>query len=530
MAVSVLASGCDFLGPPAGSSTEGLDIAHYSYGGFQDPAGDIVDNRSNQNMTFCGRYVARPGAGTGLITTSELSNLNDAGVSVFFICENVDIQSNSAMNGFTSTTAYKQGVSDANTCVANLKSLGVGVWVVYFAIDFDAVDSKDYPNVVSNVTSYFEGIVSVMGVTNTGLYGSGYIWQSLSFIDGPLAGKAYFWQTESTSFNGNGAYVAGQNLWQWPGKEGDSGYPPDGAPVIGGAAVDGDVAFDVYGDGFFGQYPKPKTTIGILNKISVAAPSMHYSQPAIETVVVPKYKYDQVVFADSFTTTQTSSTWPISINYPNQGNFPDTLNQYFYPIGNYSASVNGQFVGTNDFGFMFNASASYSYGYYLGNLPPVVVQPYVSSSGQVAFNITYNPPNTGASSTTTIDLTINFGLLKYPGTTTPLALGKAGKSVAYQNAISGIASGIYSTYRRIANEYVVTPSESPNSIAHGLNTIPDLFYWLIDNSGDLEIQPSTWTNIGPLAGRFGLAMDSTYIYYQVDSANQQCNIRTYENI
>ena len=312
MATTVKASGADYLGSPAGLSNEGSLVAGTTYGGFTDPYGDITDQRATTNMSFVCRYLARPGAGTGLLTTSEVSNLLAANISIVFICENVNIQSSTAFTG--QTQAFNQGVADANTCKTNLASLGISFpQVVYFAADYDyAVSLTDY------FPAYISGASSVMGLDYTGLYGDGALWKEVGVGQGGSGGASYFWQSMSAGWNGNGAVVSGQNLWQWPGSQASppSGYNPSGTLYIGGYAVDGDVALTNYFGQYQGTTPPPTPTV-IYNSPITVTPTI---TPVTQTnIITPEYKYDKVIYSNTIIGSVTSSSWPQNIEVTDTG-------------------------------------------------------------------------------------------------------------------------------------------------------------------------------------------------------------------
>lgn len=247
---------------------------------------------------------------------------------------------------------------------------------------------------------------------------------------------------------------------------------------------------------------------GSLTAATVTNPTMTYTQP-IQQSVNTKYTYDQVLFSDIFTASVSASSWPQTINGPATG-----LNQFAYAIGNYDSVVNGSDIGTNDFGFI----TAGDYGQYPGDLPSVVVQPIVDSLGNLTFAVTYNPPNPSASTSATINLTINIALLAYPNATN-LTGTSVKQIVGYANAIANVGPGPYSAYRRIAPGLDSSVGTGLTTIGHGLGNIPNLLYWVQDNSGTIEMQPAAWSDGGFVSNHFGLSMDSTNIYIYVDSAN-----------
>lgn len=258
--------------------------------------------------------------------------------------------------------------------------------------------------------------------------------------------------------------------------------------------------------------PPPSPTVpGTLTVASVSGPAISYTQPAKQTVNLPTESYDQVLFSTTYNTSVTSSSWPVTVNYPNTG-----LSQYAYPIGNYRYSINGD-SNLNDYGFI-NAG---DYGQFPGTLPTVVVQPIVSSSGGLSFIVTVN----NLSGSVTVSLSLNIALLAYPNTTN-VPLATVQQQVARSNAIAKIALSAYSTYRRIYSDSSV--GTSTTTVAHKQNTIPNILYWGQDTTGTIEPQPVTWGSGGHTTA-LGISMDATNIYFYVDAANTKCWFRIFKD-
>jgi len=489
---TALYSGCDFF---SYWSTAPQDVAGTVYAGTGSngssgpPAGT--------KMTFVGQYL-------DVITSGQLAALNAYGISVFFFYENSgsgSIQPSFNVNYLAATT-YAQGVIDANACLSALSTLGIGPWPVYFAVDYDATT---LPQQIA-LGNYFEGVYDTMGAANACIYGSGFIVTAINLqLNGSGRLALPMWcQSRSSGWSGNGNYSnstgSTQTLWQWP-----PGYSPSGGVTINGHGVDGEFAYATN----FGQYPYTAGT-GVLTYATVTNPSITYTQPEPQTIIVPKYKYDRALFSKVYPTSVTASSWPQTITYGSTG-----INQYAYPFGNYTASVNGGPSQTNDFGFIY----ANDYGSFVGLLPTVVVQPIVDSSGNLTFNVTVN----GVSGSVTVDLTINIALLATP---TPSALPSTSVSqtTAYSNIIPGAQPTPYATYRRISKDSSV--GSGGHTVAHGQGVVPNVLIWGQDTSGTIEMQPIWWSSAGASTS-FGISLDNTNIYFYVDAANSYAWYRTY---
>lgn len=243
----------------------------------------------------------------------------------------------------------------------------------------------------------------------------------------------------------------------------------------------------------------PPLVNGSLTVATVTQPTMTYTQPS-KQAYLPTETYDQVLFSTKFVTTANITSGSINIPGPSTG-----LTQYAYPIGNYTFNIDGQ-SNLNDFGFI-NAG---DFGQYPGVLPTIVVQPIVGSDGSLSFDVSYTPG--GAA---TVKLEINIALMAYP-LTTNVNLSTTSQSIARSSAIAEVSPGPYSTYRRISNDLAV--GTGSGTYTHGLNTIPNILYWVQDNTGTLEPQPVAWASDGHTSA-FGLSMDSTTVYSFVDVAN-----------
>lgn len=246
------------------------------------------------------------------------------------------------------------------------------------------------------------------------------------------------------------------------------------------------------------------TSYGTAQNLGTQTPDVTYTQPATQTIKIPKYSYDRILFSTTFTDTFTTSSGSLTRTGPTT-----TINQYAYPIGNFTASVNGGAPATNDFGYI----TSSNYGSYPGNLPTVVVQPIVSSTGVISFAVALN----GLSGTNTISLTINIALMAWydPTSYTGYTLGQ---KVAYSSSRKGTTPLPNATYRRIAaDSYANTGASNVN---HNQTTIPDIFIWGLDNTNTIQIEANHWGSAGHVSF-YGVAIDSTKVYFYVDPGNNQ---------
>jgi hypothetical protein len=169
-------------------------------------------------VTAVVRYLT--GAGKA-ISPVELAGDLFAGIQVGLVFENTATDASSGA-----------GVGAAHAMTANsaLKALGVPTTTpVYFAAD------TDYPDPNAAVP-YYQGIASVRPGHTNGCYGEGKL-LDLLFADGLIG---YGWESESTSFPGNGSLDPNAALWQ----------KVAGAP-LGGTDLDVIVKAD------WGQLPRP---------------------------------------------------------------------------------------------------------------------------------------------------------------------------------------------------------------------------------------------------------------------------------
>lgn len=509
MATTAVASGGDWTGTWK-TNTEEADLLAVSYGPCSDPSGDVNGPAAGfRTLSFVGRYVGDPGHGSGRITLTELQQLNLAGISAYFYYENGSIQSNAAFQAMTNTQAYNQGVTDATNARSYVNSvLGLpSSHPVYFVIDFDSVYAS-----TTQIGNYFLGICSVYGSpANVGIYGSGYsCFMANGYVLGIYGSALGYWcQSKSSGWNGNGYYNNTTNttcnLWQWPIS---GGYSPYGNITMINAPsgyIDGVFAFT----GNFGQYGGSGGT-GQQTYATVTTTTPTFTQPSQQTIIVPKYNYDKVLFSASFSTSITHSTWPVPISGSTY-NVPNTnIGQYAYPIGNFTYSLDGGSLQTNDFGEIFAGDFGSSWGNYV---PSVLVQPIIDNSGTLYFDVTVV---TGYSHT--VQLTINIALMAYPNATQLLS-ANVEQTESYTNFGLGELLTEYSTYRRILLDGNTVGLSNPATIAHNLHAIPNLMVWPQDNSGTIEQQAVCWTDVGQETGRLGVSMDSTNIYIYTDTVN-----------
>jgi len=108
---------------------------------------------------FIGRYLPWKGAAWRQVTAAELQAATAAGVDYFFWFEDSD-------NHFAARNGFAQGVADAQEALRALERLGVPTDTpVYYTVDFPASEG-------SEIDAYFRGIVSVVPVSQVGVYGN----------------------------------------------------------------------------------------------------------------------------------------------------------------------------------------------------------------------------------------------------------------------------------------------------------------------------------------------------------------------
>ena len=131
--------------------------------------------------TFASRYLSHDTTGKNL-SKAEANALWAAGVDVV---ANWEQTSDAALSG------YNQGVADAQAAESQANADGIPSGrPIYFSVDFDATPAQQTP-----INSYFDGVVSVIGLARTGAYGGYYVIQRLF-----NAGKIKWgWQTYAWS-------------------------------------------------------------------------------------------------------------------------------------------------------------------------------------------------------------------------------------------------------------------------------------------------------------------------------------------
>lgn len=160
--------------------------------------------------SFVCRYLSYDTLGKNL-TKSEAGSIAAAGLS---IVSNWEWDEKDALGG------KAKGVQHATEALRQATAAGMPSGVpIYFSVDFDATSSQ-----LKDVGQYFVGVVSVLGLANTGIYG-GYNTIDYAYKHN-LA--SYFWQTYAWS--GGRIHTAG-HLYQY-----SNGH------TVGGADVDYDRA------------------------------------------------------------------------------------------------------------------------------------------------------------------------------------------------------------------------------------------------------------------------------------------------
>lgn len=126
-------------------NTEGIDYAEWRPTDYADPA-----------WSFACRYVSYGGNPKNL-TPDEANALTKAGKSIVVVFET---------SGADFTGRFNQGAADAREADAEATACGMPAdRPIYFAVDEATQDWGD-------LTAYFQGIVSVIGLARTGVYGS----------------------------------------------------------------------------------------------------------------------------------------------------------------------------------------------------------------------------------------------------------------------------------------------------------------------------------------------------------------------
>lgn len=121
------------------------------------------------------RYLT--GSGKGL-TTGEIQRIRAAGLTLTLVYETT---------GRTVKGGRSAGVSDANAARNALDALGLPASLVYFAVDYDM-----QPGEYALLDAYLDGIASVLGKAQTGLY-AGYGPCAHAISRGYQAWQTYAW-------------------------------------------------------------------------------------------------------------------------------------------------------------------------------------------------------------------------------------------------------------------------------------------------------------------------------------------------
>lgn len=192
-------------------------------------------------VTVVCRYLTGSGKA---ISAQELAADLFGGIAVVLVFE---VGANDASGGFAA------GAANARAANAALLALGLPLSTpVYFAAD------TDYPNPAAALP-YYQGIASVRPGSTNGCYGEAAL-IDLLFADG-LAG--FGWESESTSFPGNGALSPHVALWQ----------KVSGAPLPG-------TDLDVVEKADFGQLPRPSAP----KPLPQPPPPVHFPEDNVQAI------------------------------------------------------------------------------------------------------------------------------------------------------------------------------------------------------------------------------------------------------
>jgi hypothetical protein len=177
-------------------------------------------------VTFVCRYIGSTVRGTGRsakwLTPSEAKGHHDGGRAVVAVFETTAKRAEAG---------HAAGVADAHTAIAEVAYCGLPADLpVYFAVDYDTT-------VGPNVTGYFQGAASVLGLARVGGYGGYKVIKAL--LDKKLV--TYGWQTYAWS---DGHWDGRAHLQQYSNNK-----------TIGGASVDYDRAMKAD----YGQWPAAGT-------------------------------------------------------------------------------------------------------------------------------------------------------------------------------------------------------------------------------------------------------------------------------
>ena len=118
----------------------------------------------SQGRDFVGRYLSFDGAHPAL-TAAEAQRLHAGGIAIFAIWE---VSKYRPVEGGTVKKAHANGVADAKAAQQKLREVGAGGKPVYFTVDFE----PNWQKQGDQILAYFDGIDSVLGVNQTGVYGT----------------------------------------------------------------------------------------------------------------------------------------------------------------------------------------------------------------------------------------------------------------------------------------------------------------------------------------------------------------------
>jgi hypothetical protein len=165
--------------------------------------------------------------GPNAISAAEVAAYVAAGIVVCFYYE---VTATDMLGGWAGGVAAAKA---ANTLMWALLGLGAYMQPVYFAADQNIVLANT--SLLQAATGYFVGLASVRAASANGVYGNG------SFLDwlGATGLASYFWQSSSSSYEGNGSTIPAAHIRQLVGA------------AIGGTDDDQLLKGDV------GQYPRP---------------------------------------------------------------------------------------------------------------------------------------------------------------------------------------------------------------------------------------------------------------------------------
>lgn len=175
----VACSDTSTLGEQVGSTSQAINpISGCDYSFARPTPASLV----SMGYQFAARYLSGDPGGGKDITASEANALLAAKMDIVLVWE---ASGTAAMNG------YNQGVSDAQAAKSEALSVGQpATRPIYFAVDFES-DSGS----IGSITSYFQGVSSVLGLSRTGAYGGIYTIQQL-FNSGTIS---FGWQTYAWS-------------------------------------------------------------------------------------------------------------------------------------------------------------------------------------------------------------------------------------------------------------------------------------------------------------------------------------------